>query len=277
MRMKLLTLLAAAGAFPATAGAAVVNSTLVPFAMTTTTYTQDFDTLAPTGTSGLLPAGFQISETSAGTAANGQYTAGNTSTGDTYSFGTGANPERALGSLASGTLTSIQFGGIFSNGLASTITSLNFDYFGEQWRQGSNNTGAVPNQLVFEYLVGATSISEGSWVAMSNLNFSALAAVGTSALDGNAAANRTNITGTITGLSIAAGQQFGFRWTDVDSTGGDAGLAVDNLNITAGISDVVPPAPAVPEPATWGLMVLGLGMVGAGLRRRQGRQSLAIA
>ena len=70
---------------------------------------------------------------------------------------------------------------------------------------------------------------------------------------------------TITGLSIANGQRFGFRWVDVDSTGADHGIAVDNLSITAGLAQ----AGAVPEPGTWALLILGFGAVGASLRRRQ--------
>ena len=34
---------------------------------------------------------------------------------------------------------------------------------------------------------------------------------------------------------------------------------------------------AVPEPATWGMMIMGLGMVGAGLRMRKRRESLQTA
>ena len=34
---------------------------------------------------------------------------------------------------------------------------------------------------------------------------------------------------------------------------------------------------AVPEPATWGMMILGMGMVGGGLRRRRSKQVAALA
>jgi len=52
-------------------------------------YTQDFNTLAASGTSGTLPSGWLFAETA--TNANTTYTAGDGSsnTGDTYSFGTG--------------------------------------------------------------------------------------------------------------------------------------------------------------------------------------------
>ena len=69
-----------------------------------TAYTQNFDTLASTGSSTLLPADWVISES--GTNANSTYTAGTGSSnaGDTYSFGTTGSTERALGGLQSGNL-----------------------------------------------------------------------------------------------------------------------------------------------------------------------------
>ncbi|HQX92989.1 MAG TPA: hypothetical protein PKX50_10985, partial [Thermomonas sp.] len=56
-------------------------------------YTQNFDTLANTGTSSTLPAGWLMSET--GASANGTYTAGtgSSNTGDTYSFGAAGSSE----------------------------------------------------------------------------------------------------------------------------------------------------------------------------------------
>ena len=67
-------------------------------------YSQDFNTLASSGTSNLLPSGWEFAES--GTNANGTYTAGTGSSnaGDTYSFGPAASAERALGGLQSGSL-----------------------------------------------------------------------------------------------------------------------------------------------------------------------------
>jgi hypothetical protein len=66
-------------------------------------YTQDFDTLASTGQSDVLPTGWALAE--AGSSANndGRYTAGTGSSnaGDTYSFGSAGSSERAFGSLLS--------------------------------------------------------------------------------------------------------------------------------------------------------------------------------
>ncbi len=67
--------------------------------------TQNFDTLASTGTSSTVPAGWYFNEV--GTAANTLYTAGSGSgtSGDTYSFGVTASTERAFGTLLSGSNT----------------------------------------------------------------------------------------------------------------------------------------------------------------------------
>jgi len=46
---------------------------------------------------------------------------------------------------------------------------------------------------------------------------------------------------------------------------------IDNFNYSLAQSN----PPAVPEPATWGMMVAGLGMVGAAMRRRAGRIAFA--
>jgi len=277
MTNKLPLLLAAAvvGALPTAASAAQVSSPLTPYALTTTQYAQNFDTLSSTATtaapSQLLPAGFQIAETNGtGTSANGSYVAGNGSanTGDTYSFGASGSTERALGTLASGGLTPIAFGGIFSNGLATTISSLTFGYTGEQWRAGTST--AANDLLTFEYSTNATSLSDGTWTRVTALDFTPIKTATTAAaLDGNADGNHLDISSTIDNLAIAAGGTFGFRWTDSDAVGSDSALAIDNLNIMAAVTGAGTPAPAVPEPATWGMMVLGLGMAGAALRRRQ--------
>src|SRR6187549_2444378 len=76
---------------------------------------QSFDSLASSGTTGTaLPTGWFFSET--GTAANTSYGVGNGSsnTGNVYSFGAPASPERAFGSLNSGSLIPT-FGAAFVN------------------------------------------------------------------------------------------------------------------------------------------------------------------
>jgi choice-of-anchor C domain-containing protein len=89
---------------------------------------------------------------------------------------------------------------------------------------------------------------------------------------GNAAGNYS-VGSTPFPPNVTAWTQFGYAFTATGtsttltftSTGQTAfGAALDNVNVTA-----------VPEPATWALMILGFGAIGGVMRRRQG--SFAIA
>lgn len=261
-------LLIGALALTPTAALADGSTPLSPFALTTNSYAQNFDTLATTGTSNVLPAGFQVVELGTGSAADGLFAAGTGSSnaGNSYSFGATGATDRALGSLGSAGVSTVYLGGIFTNGLAATITSLAIAFGGEQWRAGTS----TDDKLAFEYSLNATALNNGTWVAFSALDFLPVVLTGDAALNGNA--NGTAVSGTISGLTIAAGSGFGFRWVDVNSTGNDHGLAIDNLTINATTAT----ANAVPEPGTWALMLAGFGIVGFALRRSM-RRTLSIA
>ena len=199
--------------------------------LTGSVYTQDFNTLANTGTSSTVPTGWLFSE--AGTNANTTYTAGSgTGTaGDTYSWGTGTNADRAFGGLLSGSLTPT-IGASFTNNTGSTVTSLTISYTGEQWRLGAT---ARIDQLDFQYSLDATSLTTGTWTDVNSLDFVAPVQSGVvGALDGNAAPNRTIISFTIPGLSIANGTTFYIRWNDFNAAGSDDGLGVDDFSISTG-------------------------------------------
>src|SRR6476659_296365 len=110
------------------------TSTPISISSFNTAVTQNFDTLASTGTSSTTPAGWGFAES--GTNANTTYTAGTGSStaGDTYSFGT--TSERAFGGLQSGTLVPT-VGAVFVNNTGGAINSLIISYTGEQWRLGA--------------------------------------------------------------------------------------------------------------------------------------------
>jgi len=197
--------------------------------LTGPTYNQDFNTLALSGTSSAVPAGWLFSES--GTNANTIYTAGTGSgnAGDTYSFGAASNNERAFGGLQSGSLVPT-IGAGFTNNTGGTITSLGIAYTGEQWRLGA--TGRT-DRIDFQYSTDATSLATGTWTDVNNLDFSGPISAGTvGALDGNAAANRAAISFTITGLSIPNGTTFYIRWSSFDAIGADDGLAIDDFSMT---------------------------------------------
>jgi hypothetical protein len=129
------------------------------------------------------------------------------------------------------------------NNTGQTITSLLINYNGEQWRLGSQNR---PDRLDFQYSLNATSANVGTFVDFDALDFETPNTVGTGAKDGNLAANRTAVSGLITGLSIAPGATFFIRWVDADVPNADDGLAVDDLSVTANPPQVACAAPGTP-------------------------------
>jgi endonuclease G len=192
--------------------------------------TEDFNSLAQTGTSAATPVGWGFVES--GTNANATYTAGtgSSNSGDTYSFGAASSQERALGQLRSGSLIAT-IGAAFINNTGSTITSLAISYAGEQWRFGGAHS-SIAERMDFQYSTNATSLTAGTYVDVNELDFVPPVTSGTAGLlDGNAA--RVNLGATITGLNIPAGATFFIRWTDVDATGADDGLAIDDFAIVA--------------------------------------------
>lgn len=196
----------------------------------TTPYNQNFDgSLASTGTTGSsLPTGWLFSES--GTNANTTYGVdnGTSLSGNTNSYGATGSTERAFGGLLSGSVTPT-IGVEFTNNSGNTITSIAVNYYGERWRLGALNR---TDSLIFQYSLNATSLITGTFNTVNQLSYGAPAIGGTvGALDGNLAANRTNLVYTITGLSIPNGATFYFRWNDLNVSGNDDGLAVDDIVI----------------------------------------------
>ena len=137
--------------------------------LTNGTYGQNFDTLANSGSSSVLPTGWYIQETGTAAAADGKYSAGTgTGTaGDVYSFGATGSSDRALGTLLSGTNTPM-IGASFSNDTGGTISSLQIAYTGEEWRSG---TAGRTDKIGFQISFDATSLTTGSWSPVTQLDF----------------------------------------------------------------------------------------------------------
>jgi predicted extracellular nuclease len=215
--------------------------------LTLAAYTQNFDTLAATGmTSTVLPPGWDFAE--AGTSANSTYAVGSGSSnaGNTYSFGTASNGERAFGGLQSGSLIPT-IGSSFTNSTGATITDLAISYTGEQWRLGTANRA---DRLDFQISTDAISLTNGIWLDQNSLDFSSPVITPTGALNGNAAANRTPISATVSGLHISPSAVFWIRWVDADAEGADDGLAIDDLSITAAANNTPPSGTGTATPGT---------------------------
>ncbi|UOQ76262.1 T9SS type A sorting domain-containing protein [Hymenobacter sp. 5516J-16] len=202
-------------------------------------YSQNFDGTAPTGaaTTTAYPAGWAGVRLSGTGTANEVFTTlsvtdGSANSGGVYSVGTASATDRAMGSIASGS-TVPAFGAVFTNGTGAAVTRVNVALRGEQWRSGSF---VDQNEvLAFEYSLDATSLTTGTWVAATGLNVTevANAITANAALNGNEAANRTAIAGSIT-LNWPAGATMWIRWKDTNESGSDALLAIDDFALSTG-------------------------------------------
>jgi hypothetical protein len=204
--------------------------------------TEDFNTLSNTTgstTNNLTINGWYMTESGGGARDNDQYAVetGASPTGDTYSYGAAASTERALGSLRSGTLIPV-FGAKFTNNTGIPITAFTISYTGEEWRLGTA-ARVIPDSLAFEYSTDATSLTTGTWTKITALNFVTPNNATVGAKDGNAVANRTAISASIVSLSIGTGNNFWIRWVDIDASGADDGLAIDDFSLTP-IVDILP-------------------------------------
>lgn len=230
-------------------------------ALTSTPVTQNFDALASSGTGSNLPNGWYFVET--GNNANTTYAAddGSANAGNTYSYGAGGSGERALGLLRSGSL-SPTVGARLRNDSGAAVSEIAVSYTGEQWRLGA--TGRA-DSLRVQYSLDASSLTDTAalWTDVPALDLSSPVTSGAAGkLDGNLAANRTAVSGTITGLNLAPSASVWVRWTDTDIPGAEDGLALDDVTFAiAGDPPVdVPPTVVAVWPAN-GATNVGLNAV----------------
>jgi hypothetical protein len=211
------------------------------------TYTQNFDSLGTNDSlwrdnSTLL--GWYAARSIAPAPIN-SYSAsdGSLSAGSLYSFGTSNSTDRALGSIASDSFGHVAYGLCFTNDLSTSVSNFNISYTGEQWRAGGS--GSVTNTLTVWYQVSSSAITNPepgvvtNWTGITNLFFDSpnpfASGSGHSgiALDGNQATNRQAFSSVlIPGLVVSSGQHVFFRWLDLNDSGPDMGMALDDLLIS---------------------------------------------
>ncbi|MEO7793739.1 MAG: ExeM/NucH family extracellular endonuclease, partial [Thermoanaerobaculia bacterium] len=206
-----------------------------------TASSQNFDTLATTGTNLVWTDNSTIPGTySTRTTYNGG--TGSSNTGALWSFGVaGVNPltDRALGGVGSGGTGTFYWAVCYTNNTGAALTSLDVAYIGEQWRDGLP-VPAAAQTIAFEYQVAAAGVITDAdtpatgWSALTALNFtSPITGTAAAALDGNAAANRTAKASPIAfAPSVGVGNQVWLRWRDINDTSNDHGLAIDDLSVT---------------------------------------------
>ena len=235
MRKKLITLLFTIACYSGWGQVTINNSSF--------TYTENFNSLPSTTgnwTNNTSISGWHLYDKNKDPILTISASNGGGTTGSFYSFGT-SNIERAIGGQGSG-------GGYFGspssgsiagwiaikllNSTGRTISSISFNYTGEQWRNGGN---ASAQTMVVEYGVGATFSAVTSWTtAGTGFNFtSPITGTTAAALDGNAAANRvTGLGGTISSLNLASNNTLWIRFAEVNDPDNDHGLAIDDFSIS---------------------------------------------
>lgn len=218
----------------------------------TGSYTQDFNSLPSSGTSNswqnnvTLPNWYgQSSGTTNPTTIIAD--AGTNTTGSYHSYGAVGSNDRALGTLASNGTGDIAYGVLLRNNSSSTITEMTVAYTMEQWRNGGNT---ATQSILFYYKVDnapiTSSLNPGSgagWTAVPALNASSLVASSTAAaLNGNDPSNRVVIPAvSLPSLNLAPGQYIFLKWDDLNNTGNDHGLSIDDLTITWTVAAAEPP------------------------------------
>jgi hypothetical protein len=206
-------------------------------------YTQDFNSLDTNATnSNNLPTGWAIKEIGTSSSANNLYRTGTGSSnaGDTYSFGTIANTDRALGTVASNT-NSPSFGVRFNNTSNDTITRLVVSFRMEQWRAG--DTSSKTDTMYFMYSIVADSVGDttsANWTEVSSLMMKSVTP-SAATNQGNALDGNTNnaILNDSFNVTINPGQHIILKWVDRNILGSDDGLAVDDLSLTFKNNNVI--------------------------------------
>lgn len=221
-----------------------------------TGYSQDFNSLAndPSGnpygwTNNVTLLGWYAADN--GGAVTSYYADDGSSTkGGLYSYGPNLNTDRALGTLASNDVGEMYLGVRFDNASPGwTLTSFSFRFYVEQWRDGSEDSWV--NYLGFAInpsggLTDPGFLEPATVVNVVNSN--------AGAVDGNT--YRYLVTGTVTGITWAPGDELWLRWRDPNDPGSDHGLAIDDFSFSA-----------VPEPTTLALVGIGMGAAGLATRR----------
>lgn len=239
--------------------------------MTGLTYSENFDSTlqstnqtgafsATSGTQAAIPgtSGWDGVKVSGTGTSNMNYTVddGISNSGAIYNYRTPSSTDFSLGSLASGTNVPA-FGVELINNSTIPWTSITVTFDREQYRSSTT----TQNVLAFFWGVSGGTITSSNYLTSGDMTaLTALNAVGELPVTTNGKLDPpsivTDISSTITFASpLAVGESVFLRWTDTNDSGNDAGLAVDNVRVTA-----------IPEPGT--LALAGLGLLAMIQRRR---------
>lgn len=185
-------------------------------------YTQNFNSVSVTpGTKyhkSTLPSGWFVVES--GAHANDSFAVGDGSdtTGDSWVLGTSS--DWSLGGLSSDSIVP-SFGIKFTNNTAGTITKLYITYKGETWRVGAASRS---DSLRFSY-----STDSVSWNDVTGLDY-----VNPGQTTGSGSQQHADtMIDSVSNLLIQPGETFWFRWDDVNVSGADDAMGIDDFEIYA--------------------------------------------
>lgn len=170
-------------------------------------------------------------------------------TGRFYSYGTPGDADRALGLLSSGTTVG-SFGLTLRNTSRQTFQRVDLSYIREIWiAQGTTLAAEYENRFEFSYATSARGITENQFLTDSSMTRRPLLdAVSPASLtlqqvanatdpdrrrNGNSAAWRETVSGSIEGVDWKPGELLFLRWRGRDHPGFDAGMGIDDLTLNA--------------------------------------------
>jgi autotransporter-associated beta strand protein len=128
-----------------------------------------------------------------------------------------------------------------TNNSGVNLASFTVGFDGEQWRNGGAATPnfSLPQTMTLQYGFGATFTDVQNWFGpggtfdwTSPVYGAAAGATNGAAVDGNAAGLVAGRGGTINGLTWGNGQTLWLRWIELNDTGNDHALAIDNFTFT---------------------------------------------
>src|SRR6185437_707643 len=141
--------------------ACLVTATQAQVLLSGGTYSQNFDTLATSGTANSWTdnstlSGWYADRSISPPVTNYIASTGTSTTGSLFSYGSTTSPiDRALGSLASGTPGNLAYGVRLQNDTGNSLQDFTISYTGEQWRNANTNA----QSLQFSYQVSSSAIT----------------------------------------------------------------------------------------------------------------------
>lgn len=199
--------------------------------ITTGSYDQDFGTANITSwTNNSTYPGWYISGTFQGNT-NLSASANSYNSGGFYAYNCGGDSK--IGSRASGSASNLYYGVVLRNMTGQAIRSIRVAYTGYQMSLATNGNNI--NTIAFDYVVSTTApaITAGGGTGVTALNFQQLQNSSTSG--GNQLnwypCTQSRALSSCIPVTIANNSYVMLRWRDVDDSGNDHHMAIDNIQV----------------------------------------------